>query len=152
MPLSREFGFPDVTGCTPPLWQVTELVLICCPSPVTEASWIWGPGSAHWICPVAPGETVGGMGQQSHLLRNKPHSKGSQQDSSWAPLEVEAWRRLLHGRTCHGGKSFGVHATPDSVLLTRTISKNPGKGSSKTIHGLGTPESHVWKCTPGNIR
>lgn len=39
--------FPGVTGHTHALWQVTPLVLICCPFPVTEASWTWGLGAAY---------------------------------------------------------------------------------------------------------
>lgn len=148
--LNGESGFPDVTGCTHTRWQATELVLICGPFPVTGARWTWGSSSAHWICPVAHGEPVRGMGAAVSPSKQTPF-EGSQHDSSQAPLEAGVWGSLFHGRACHGGKSFGVQATPDSVLLRRTSSKNPDKGSSKTVHELGTPESHVRKCTPLEI-
>lgn len=146
---SGESGFPNVTGCTHLLWQVPELVLICCSSPVTEACWMWGPGSAHWIYPVAPAEHVRGMGAAvSPTSEQKPSIGVSASQFPGSPQGRGPGETVSQQNLAMKAKTLEFKPFPDSVLLTRTISKNLNKGSSKTVHGPEAPEFHVWKCGP----
>lgn len=150
--LSVESGFPDVAACTHPPWQVAELILICCFSPVAEASWTWGRGSAPGICPVAPGEPNRGMQTAVSPSSTQIPSEGlSASQFPGSPRGKGLVDCFTSELTC-GGKNLEFKPPPDSVLLMRTISNNSDKGSSKAVCGPGTPAFCLKMCPPGNNR
>lgn len=105
---------------------------------------MWGPGSAHWIYPVAPAEHVRGMGAAVLPTSEQKSSIGvSTSQFPGSPLGRGLGETVSQQNLAMEAKTLEFKPSPDSVLLTRTISKNLDEGSSKTVYGPEAPESHV---------